>query len=62
MTGFEFIAKVFKASYTDIAKRLDLTTSTVADWASGRRPIPKDKLPLVSKLFRIDEEYFRRRS
>ncbi|MDO3682134.1 helix-turn-helix domain-containing protein [Paenibacillus ehimensis] len=61
MTGFEFIAKAFKASYTDIAKRLDLTTSTVADWASGRRPIPKDKLPLVSKLFRIDEEYFQKK-
>lgn len=61
MTGFEFIAKAFKASYTDIAKRLDLTTSTVADWASGRRPIPKDKLPFVSKLFRIDEEYFQKK-
>lgn len=58
MNGFEFIAKAFKASYTDIAKRLNLTTSTVADWASGRRPIPKDKLPLVSQLFKIDEEYF----
>jgi transcriptional regulator with XRE-family HTH domain len=61
MTGFEFIAKAFKASYTDIAKRLNITTSTVADWASGRRPIPRDKLPLVSKLFRIDEEYFKKK-
>lgn len=61
MTGFEFIAKAFRASYTDIAKRLNLTTSTVADWASGRRPIPKDKLPLVTKLFRIDEEYFKKK-
>lgn len=61
MTGFEFIAKAFKASYTDIAKRLDLTTSTVADWASGRRPIPKDKLSLVSKLFKVDEEFFKKK-
>lgn len=61
MTGFEFIAKAFKASYTDIAKKLNLTTSTVADWASGRRPIPKDKLPLVSRLFKIDEEYFKKK-
>jgi transcriptional regulator with XRE-family HTH domain len=61
MTGFEFIAKAFKASYTDIAKRLELTTSTVADWASGRRPIPKDKLSLVSKLFKVDEEFFKKK-
>ncbi|NEW04708.1 helix-turn-helix domain-containing protein [Paenibacillus sp. SYP-B3998] len=61
MTGFEFIAKAFKASYTDIAKRLNMTPSAIADWASGRRPIPKDKLPLVSKLFRIDEEYFKKK-
>lgn len=61
MTGFEFIAKAFKASYTDIAKRLDLTTSTVADWASGRRPIPKGKLSLVSKLFKVDEEFFKKK-
>ena len=61
MTGFEFIAKAFKASYTDIAKRLDLTTSTVADWASGRRPIPKNKLTLVSQLFKVDEEFFKKK-
>ncbi|NQX64616.1 helix-turn-helix domain-containing protein [Paenibacillus alba] len=61
MTGFEFIAKAFKVSYTDIAKRLNMTPSAIADWASGRRPIPNDKLPLVSKLFRIDEEYFKKK-
>jgi transcriptional regulator with XRE-family HTH domain len=61
MTGIAFIANVFKASYTDIAKKLGLTTSTVADWASGRRPIPSEKLSLLSKLFRIDEEYFRKK-
>ncbi|AIQ11352.1 helix-turn-helix domain-containing protein [Paenibacillus durus] len=61
MNGFEFIAKAFNATYTDIAKRLNLTTSTVADWASGRRPIPKNKLPLLSKLFKIDEEYFKKK-
>lgn len=58
MTGFAFIASVFKASYTDIAKKLGLTTSTVADWASGRRPIPSDKLDVLTKLFRIDQEFF----
>jgi transcriptional regulator with XRE-family HTH domain len=58
MTGVAFIAKVFNASYTDIAKRLGLTTSTVADWASGRRPVPADKRVMLTKLFRIDEEYF----
>lgn len=58
MTGIAFIAKVFNASYTDIAKKLGLTTSTVADWASGRRPIPADKRAMLTKLFRIDEEFF----
>lgn len=59
LTGFEFIAKAFKASYTNIAKRLNITTSSVADWASGRRSIPKDKLALLSKLFGIEEKYFK---
>jgi transcriptional regulator with XRE-family HTH domain len=61
MNGFEFITKQFKVSYTDVAKKLNLATSTVADWGSGRRPIPKDKLVIVAKLFKIDQEYFKKK-
>jgi len=60
MIGLEFIVKLYNGTYKELAKKLELTPSTVTDWISTRRPIPKAKLEALSKLFKIEEGYFQK--
>lgn len=60
MIGLEYIVKLYNGTYKKLAEKLDITPSTVTDWLSRRRPIPKAKLEALSKLFKLEAEYFQK--
>jgi len=60
MIGLEFIVKLYNGTYKKLAEKLEITPSTVTDWLSKRRPIPKAKLEALSKLFKLEVDYFQR--
>ncbi|MEF2245381.1 helix-turn-helix domain-containing protein [Paenibacillus sp. IITD108] len=60
MIGLEYIVKLYNGTYKKLAEKLGITPSTVTDWLSRRRPIPKAKLEALSQLFRIEEDFFQK--
>ncbi|MNW46863.1 helix-turn-helix protein [compost metagenome] len=60
MIGLEYIVKLYNGTYKKLAEKLEITPSTVTDWLSKRRPIPKAKLEALSKLFNLEAEYFQK--
>jgi transcriptional regulator with XRE-family HTH domain len=58
--GLEYIVKLYKGTYKKLAEKLGITPSTVTDWLSKRRPIPKAKLEALSQIFKIEEELFQK--
>jgi transcriptional regulator with XRE-family HTH domain len=65
MLGLEYIARVFKMSYTDIAKEIGVTPQYVQSWVSikdgkPRRNISKANLEKLSKLFGLPEDFFQK--
>ncbi|MDQ8734834.1 helix-turn-helix transcriptional regulator [Paenibacillus sp. LHD-38] len=60
MIGLEYIVKLYNGTYKKLAEKLAITPSTVTDWLSKRRPIPKAKLEALSKLFNLEAEYFQK--
>jgi len=60
MIGLEYIVKLYNGTYKKLAEKLEITPSTVTDWLSKRRPIPKAKLEALSKLFKLETEYFQK--
>lgn len=60
MIGLEYIVKLYDGTYKKLAEKLKITPSTVTDWLSKRRPIPKAKLEALSKLFKLEAEYFQK--
>lgn len=58
--GFEYICNLFGISYTDISDKLKISKQTINSWTSRRRNIPQKYLPVLSKEFRIPEEYFQK--
>lgn len=58
MIGLEHISKVFKCSYSEIARKIGVTPATVSDWISTRRTITNQNLEKLSNLFKLDERYF----
>jgi transcriptional regulator with XRE-family HTH domain len=58
--GLEHIVKVYNGTYKELADKLGITASTVTDWISTRRPIPKNKLKALSEMFGKDEEIFQK--
>ncbi|MFD2115089.1 helix-turn-helix domain-containing protein [Paenibacillus yanchengensis] len=60
MIGLEYIVKLYNGTYKKLAEKLEITPSTVTDWLSKRRPIPRAKLEALSKLFNLEAEYFQK--
>jgi transcriptional regulator with XRE-family HTH domain len=60
MIGLEYIVKLYNGTYKKLAEKLEITPSTVTDWLSKRRPIPKAKLEALSKLFKLEADYFQK--
>lgn len=65
MLGLEYIARVFKMSYTDIAKEIGVTPQYVQSWVSikdgkPRRNISEANLEKLSKLFGLPEDFFQK--
>ncbi|WP_310551903.1 helix-turn-helix domain-containing protein [Paenibacillus glufosinatiresistens] len=60
MIGLEYIVKLYNGTYKKLAEKLEITPSTVTDWLSKRRPIPKAKLEALSKLFHLEADYFQK--
>ncbi|MGO4548548.1 helix-turn-helix domain-containing protein [Paenibacillus sp. 2TAB23] len=60
MIGLEYIVKLYNGTYKKLAEKLGITPSTVTDWISKRRPIPKAKLEALSQLFKIEEGFFQK--
>ncbi|WP_338552532.1 helix-turn-helix transcriptional regulator [Paenibacillus sp. KS-LC4] len=60
MIGLEYIVRLYNGTYKKLAEKLGITPSTVTDWLSKRRPIPKAKLEALSKLFHLETEYFQK--
>ncbi|WP_308638990.1 helix-turn-helix domain-containing protein [Paenibacillus silvisoli] len=58
MIGLQFIVKVYNGTYKKLAEKLEIAPPTIMAWLSNKRPIPKAKLEALSKLFKIEEEYF----
>ncbi|MBD8839445.1 helix-turn-helix transcriptional regulator [Paenibacillus sp. CFBP 13594] len=58
--GLEYITKIFGGSYTDVAKRLDITPQTVSDWIRGKRNISSSKIDELAALFKLDKHLFQK--
>lgn len=58
--GLEYITKIFGGSYTDVAKRLNITPQTVSDWIRGKRKIPPAKIEDLAELFKLDKQLFQK--
>ena len=58
--GLEYITKIFGGSYTDVAKRLEITPQTVSDWIRGKRKIPSSKIDDLARLFKMDKQLFQK--
>ncbi|MBE3650483.1 helix-turn-helix domain-containing protein [Paenibacillus polymyxa] len=58
--GLEYITKIFGGSYTDVAKRLNITPQTVSDWIRGKRKIPPTKIEDLAELFKLDKQLFQK--
>lgn len=59
MIGFEYICNLFNVQYKDVAEELGITKQTVNSWTSGRRPIPKKYLPILSKNLELMKSIFK---
>ena len=57
MIGLEHIVKTCQTSYSEVARKIGVTPSTVIDWASQRRPITAVNKTKLAQLFQIDEMY-----
>ena len=57
MIGLEHIVKTYQTSYSEVARKIGVTPSTVIDWVSQRRPITADNKKKLAQLFQIDELY-----
>jgi transcriptional regulator with XRE-family HTH domain len=58
MIGLEYIVKMNEGTFRSLSKELGVAHTTVADWISGRRPIPKPKLEALSELYGMEEDIF----
>lgn len=58
--GLEYIVKLYNGTYKELAEKLEITPSTVTDQLSKRRPIPNSKLEALSRLFKLEVEYFQK--
>lgn len=58
--GLEYITKIFGGSYTDVAKRLEITPQTVSDWIRGKRKIPSSKIDDLARLFKLEKYFFQK--
>ena len=61
MIGFEYICNLYNVKYINIARELGISRQTVNAWTSGRRPVAKKYIPILSKRFDdMPEEYFQK--
>ena len=60
MMGFKYICTIFNVRYKDIAEELGITKQTVNSWTSGRRPIPRKYISVLSEKFDIPKGYFQK--
>ena len=56
MIGLEFIAKLKKIEFKEIASYLDVSPQSVSDWIKGKRRVPPKRAEQLGKFFDVDEE------
>lgn len=57
MLVLEYALQEFNISFADLAKELGIDRSNITIWLSGKRPIPKKYLPLLSAKLKIPQEW-----
>lgn len=56
MIGLEFIVKIKRLEYKDIANYLDISPQSVSDWIKGKRKVPLKRAIQLSEYFNISDE------
>src|SRR5689334_5805234 len=57
MLVLEYALQEFKISFADLARELNIDRSNITIWLSGKRPIPKKYLPILSQKLDIPETW-----
>ncbi|GIQ65888.1 hypothetical protein PACILC2_44560 [Paenibacillus cisolokensis] len=61
MIGLEFICKVYRIEYKDLALSIGVSPPSIQDWLKGRRKIPKARIVQLRQIFKsVPEEYFQK--
>jgi len=45
-------------SLADLAKKMDISPQAINLWELQKKPIPKDRIKELAKIFGLDERYF----
>ena len=58
MIGLTYIMKLENITAKELATRLGVTASTISQWESKKRPIPKERRVQLSQIFPMYPEYY----
>lgn len=58
MIGLTYIMKLENITAKELATRLGVTASTISQWESKKRPIPKERRVQLSQIFPMYSEYY----
>ncbi|WP_413381269.1 helix-turn-helix domain-containing protein [Alkalihalobacillus sp. 1P02AB] len=60
MIGIEYISRVFKMKYKELAEKIEVSSPTLNYWVSGKKKIPEKRLEQLSQLFNLPSDYFQK--
>lgn len=58
MIGLEYILSLYNMQHIELAEKLGIKKQNINLWIKGKQNIPKKYLPILEKLFGINQEYF----
>lgn len=61
MIGLEYILALYNINHSKLAEELGIKRQNINQWVKGKGKIPKKYIPILSKKFNIQEEYFQKR-
>lgn len=58
MIGLEYILSLYNMQHIELAEKLGIKKQNINLWIKGKQNIPRKYLPILEKLFGINQEYF----
>ncbi len=58
MIGLEYILALYNIQHVELAEKLEIKKQNINLWVKKKQKIPKKYLPILEKIFGLDQKYF----